>query len=66
MKETDPSVILADKLYRVFAASLDPVNIQLKSHMLCIVLDNIQQILSVVFYKLYMMIVIVQVNAVLL
>ena len=66
MDQTDAAGILLDELDRVLAAAVDPVAVQLKAQSRSICADDVQQELAVVTNELYVMVVVVQVNAVFL
>ena len=66
MQQTDSACVLPDELYRIFTAVLNPMGVQFKAHILSIVLDDIQQILTIVTGELKVMIMVIQINAMLL
>ena len=61
--QTDAAGILLDELNRVLAAAVDPMAVQLKAQSRSICADDVQQELAVVTNELYVMVVVVQVNA---
>ena len=64
MDQTDAAGILLDELDRVLAAAVDPVAVQLKAQSRSICADDVQQELAVVTNELYVMVVVVQIDAV--
>ncbi len=63
MQKTDAARVPFDERNGILAAEVDPVRIQLKADVRGVILDDVQKVFAVVLYKLDMMVVIIEIDA---